>query len=157
MGGSPNGDHGNETDSTKRGLATMADPASDGAATVTAERFNGLMGSYQKALSMLSPEQRAGIKADPEPAAEADDEVTTEEAQTEDEQADDAEPTEDSQQAEEYEDGIVYVREGGTFRPIDSPTPRRHNEARTRETTDVWDDPYGSRKATSPAGEGYPI
>jgi hypothetical protein len=101
------------------GLATMADQQSDGA--VDAERHNKLQGAYQRALGMLTPEQREALKSERPEAPEYA------QAQT---AAADSQP--------ELEDGIYEVV-GGTFTPFEAPTPRgnqaRRDMSQRHETT----------------------
>jgi hypothetical protein len=113
---------------------------SDGATTDTVDkaRFDGLMGSYQRALGMLTPEQRASLKSPHEPAADGTSDDDSAAAQTDLEPIRDEgidlnfageEPEEGSQQIEqpEFEEGVMYAFVGGRMVPQDAPTPLRHN------------------------------
>jgi hypothetical protein len=88
--------------------------------TVEKTRFDGLMSSYQRALGMLSPEQRATMKTPDDSAA----------------QPNGGNVGNDSQQpaAEEtgFEEGESYTFENGQFVPLEPPTPMSHSETVSR-------------------------
>jgi hypothetical protein len=75
-----------------------------------------MMSQYQKALGMLTPEQRQALKA-----SGGQDEDTS------------AQPGggQDSQQTD-FEDGGNYIFEGGKFVPADPPQATQHSERSSR-------------------------
>lgn len=90
----------------------MADTDADGA-VIPADRHNKLVGHYQRALSMLTPEQRETLKAE-RPEAPGFNEQTGEQS--------------DSRQT--FEPGSMFeADEAGNLVPYEPPTPRVHNEA----------------------------
>jgi hypothetical protein len=91
------------------------------------------MGNYQKAISMLSPEQRASLKAGgSEPPVEDEDEG----AGAQDPESDEDDPG-DSQQTDEpvYTEDKQYTFEDGKFVEVVPPTPLKHNE---KGRADLW-------------------
>jgi hypothetical protein len=93
--------------------------------TVDKSRFDGLMGNYQKALGMLTPEQRAALKAPAAGQAGAQDQGGN--AAGDSQHNAGSEPGRVNDPTE-YEDGAVYAYRDGQFVLTDPPVPFQHSE-----------------------------
>jgi hypothetical protein len=87
----------------------------DGTA-ITADRFNGLMASYQREKARADALERRISGTEPAEPVGADGKT-------------------DSQPGTEFEDGGLYEFTDGAFAPFEPPQPGRHNEARVMTGT----------------------
>jgi len=114
----------------------MSAPDSGTTQTVDASRFNKMMGAYQKALSLLTPEQRAALKDSG--AVEQGQGTSDTSAQEDRDSGSDSQQTADTGPG--FEEGESYTFENGQFVPFEPPTPMNHSETsrslgRPKETT----------------------
>jgi hypothetical protein len=101
----------------KEGNSPMSAPV-DG--TVEKTRFDGMMSQYQRALGMLSPEQRATLKTPDDSAAQPNGGNVSQDSQ------------QPADQGPDFEEGESYTFENGQFVPVEPPTPMSHSETVSR-------------------------
>jgi hypothetical protein len=102
----------------------MSAPDSGTTQTVDASRFNKMMGAYQKALSLLTPEQRAALKDSG--AVEQGQGTNDTSAQEDRDSGSDSQQT--AEPEPEFEEGVLYQLENGRMVAQEPPSPLSHSE-----------------------------
>lgn len=118
----------------------MGDQPADG--TINPDNFNRLNGAYQRALHMLTPEQRAELRAarpdapDYAPPAPQPD-------------------PEPEQQPQQWEPGTrLVVGDDGNLAEYEPPTPQRPNEQ--NRIASPWDSKYERKPVEERTSSGWP-